>query len=76
MRRSKSQRTRRIDCKAYGRDAAPRRPVGAARRPYCLFALRLPQLAFGRIDFTLRLLAKENAAELIALIKSGDELFL
>src|SRR6188472_4635067 len=41
-----------------------------------LFALSLPQLAFGRIDFALRLLAKQNSAQLIALIKSGDELFL
>jgi hypothetical protein len=41
-----------------------------------LFALGLSQLAFGCIDFALRLLAKKDPAELIALIKSGDEFFL
>ena len=41
-----------------------------------LFALRLPQLAFCCIDFALRLLAKKNAAELIPLVVSSDELLL
>src|SRR5215217_3878802 len=41
-----------------------------------LFALDLSQLAFGRIDFALRLLAKKNSAELLALIKSRYEFFL
>ena len=41
-----------------------------------LFALRLPQLVFGCIDFALRLLAKKNPAELISLIISSDEFFL
>src|SRR3954469_4453471 len=41
-----------------------------------LFALDLPQLAFGRIDFALRLLGKKNSAELLALIKSRYEFFL
>src|SRR4029453_13229750 len=41
-----------------------------------LFALGLPQLIFGRVDFTRRLLAKKNPAELFPLIISGDELFL
>src|SRR5260370_18173052 len=40
------------------------------------FALCLPQLTFGRIDFALRLLAKKNPTELISLIVSGDEFFL
>src|SRR6266550_4644949 len=41
-----------------------------------LFALCLPQLIFGSVDFARRLLAKKNPAELLALIISGDELFL
>src|SRR5262249_43757466 len=41
-----------------------------------LFALRLPQLVLCHVDFSLRLLAKKNPAELIPMIVSGDELFL
>src|SRR5215472_12850620 len=41
-----------------------------------LFALSLAQLAFSRVDFPLRLLAKKNSAELISLIVSGDKSFL
>jgi hypothetical protein len=33
----------------------------------------LPQLALGRIDFLLRLLAKKYPAQLITLVISGDE---
>ena len=54
-----------------GRGAGPRRPVGAAPRPYLLFSLRLPQLTLCRINFLLRLLAKKNPAELVALDSIG-----